>query len=83
MNTAVGMKALTHEIYLSVLLRRSLLLYLPIHWTFFAASRRLGAVDALASRSAAHKAAPTVFVKEKNIDAMGTISNNAATTPYL
>lgn len=63
---------------------------LPTHSTsgrlysaFFACSRRRGAVVALFSRSAAHKAAPTVLVKANIKLANGTISKTNAATPKL
>lgn len=50
--------------------------------------RRLGAVELpplcwLCSISAAHSAAPTVFVKEKKMPAIGTSSRRTAGTPKL
>ena len=53
------------------------------HWAFLAASLRLGAVDAFFSMSAAHKAAPTVFVNAKTRLAKGIISKRNATIPKL
>lgn len=51
-------------------------------------SRKLGAVVLvmavfLASMSAAHRAAPTVLVKEKKMPTKGTISKRVATVPKL
>lgn len=57
---------------------------LPIlHWAFRACSCSLGAVVADFSRSAAHRAAPTVFVKAKTRFANGIISSKKEMTPNL
>ena len=56
---------------------------LPAHDAFFACSRNFGAVEAFFSMSAAHRAAPTVFVNEKSILANGIISSRNAVTPNL
>ena len=53
------------------------------HSAFIACSRSLGAVLAFFSISAAHKAAPTVFVKAKTSEARGIISRANAATPKL
>jgi hypothetical protein len=45
--------------------------------------RRFGAVLACLSISAAHKAAPTVFVKAKTREAKGIISSKKAAIPKL
>lgn len=60
----------------------------PNHYSaLFAFSLRFGAVPCPVtspfSMSAAHNAAPTVFVNAKIIDATGTSSSNTAATPKL
>jgi hypothetical protein len=60
-----------------------------LFWASSAWWRRLGAVVLPSllwtpcSMSAAHRAAPTVFVKEKKMPAMGTSSRRTAGTPKL
>ena len=49
----------------------------------FACSRKRGAVVAFFSKSAAHNAAPTVFVNANIKFANGTISRTNAATPNL
>jgi hypothetical protein len=51
--------------------------------TFFAWSRRPGAVDDLDSISAAHSAAPAVFVYVNTKETNGTISSTKDATPKL
>ena len=57
------------------------------HSAFLACSFNPGAVPSFVtlpfSMSAAHKAAPTVFVNANNILARGTISSKTAATPKL
>lgn len=58
-----------------------------IHSAFFACSLKFGAVPWLFtfpfSRSTAHRAAPTVFVKAKKIEASGTSSSKTVAMPKL
>ena len=57
------------------------------HSALRACSRSLGAVPSLVmcccSISAAHNAAPTVFVNAKKMEAIGTSSRSTAATPNL
>lgn len=50
---------------------------------FLACSRNCGAVPEPFSMSAAQRAAPHVFVKEKKMPTMGTISSRTLVTPKL
>jgi hypothetical protein len=65
--------------------RHTAVMRLNIHNSsaFLACSRNFGAVPALFSISAAHSAAPTVFVNAKIRLANGTISRTKAATPNL
>lgn len=62
-------------------------LFISIHSAFFACSLKFGAVPSLFtfpfSRSTAHRAAPTVFVKAKKIEASGTSSSKTVAMPKL
>ena len=55
----------------------------PTHSALFACSLNAGAVPDFCSRSAAHSAAPQVFVYAAKMPRMGTISSRVDATPKL